>query len=308
MVEHVISALNAWIGDYLSTTGNGLQQPMAFYRDSRPVALEDLAPTPTGKVCVLVHGLGCNESLWSPPADHGGGDYGELLERRCGFMPLYLRFNTGLRVSDNGEQLARLLDRMWGCHGEAVTQLLLIAHSMGGLVVRSACHLGSEAGHGWVSRVRHIVYLGTPHLGAPLEKATNVATNLLGLFDTAATRVIRDVLNTRSAGVKDLRYGNLTDQDWLDYDPDELLNNRRVPIPWLATAHHHRVVGRAMPGLGIVGDGIVLSISAAGGGRGSQPGAPDPSDVREMSGLTHLALARSPWVYRHIERWATADG
>jgi len=308
MVENAISTLNAWIGDYLSLTDNELQQPMAFYRDNQPVLPEDFTAPPTGKVCVLVHGLGCNDSLWSFPAPHEEGDYGELLEERCGYMPLYLRFNTGLHVSTNGKHLAELLERFCMCHNGAVTELLLIGHSLGGLVIRSACHLGSDAGQDWVSRVRHAIYLGSPHLGAPLERATNVATNVLGLFNTTATRVIRDVLNTRSAGVKDLRYGNLIDQDWLDCDPDELGNNRRIPIPWLATAHHHLVVGQALAGAGTFGDAMVWPGSAAGRANGSQPGAPYGSDVQVMPGLDHLALARDPAVYEHIERWVKQHG
>jgi len=307
VVEHAISALNGWFGDYLSQAGNQLQQPMAFYRDARLVAPEDLAAPPTGKVCVLVHGLGCNESLWRFRDPHEGGDYGELLEQRCGHMPLYLRFNTGLRVSDNGAQLASLLERFCAHHGAAVTELLLIGHSMGGLVIRSACHAGSEAGHDWLPRVRHVVYLGTPHHGAPLEKATNVATHVLGLLESTATRVIRDLLNTRSAGVKDLRFGNLVDSDWLDCDPDELMHDRRVPIPWLATARHHRIVGHALSGVATLGDGVVWPDSAAGGTYGSQPGAPDSSDVQVMPGIGHLALAHHPAVCERIERWVTAD-
>jgi pimeloyl-ACP methyl ester carboxylesterase len=281
MVEHTLSALNGCFGDYLAQTGSELQQPMAFYRDARPVAPEELAAPPTGKLCVLVHGLCCNEALWSFPAPHEPGDYGELLERRCGYMPLYLRFNTGLRISANGEQLATLLERYCSYHGAAVTELLLIGHSMGGLVIRSACHLGSTASHAWVPRVRHVVYLGAPHLGAPLEQVTNVATHVLGLFDTTATRVIRDLLNTRSAGVKDLRFG---------------------------TSRHHRVVGQVLAGTGTLGDGIVRPDSAAGRARGSHPGAPDASDVQVMPGLNHFDLARHPAVYEHIERWVTADG
>jgi triacylglycerol lipase len=304
MVEHAISALNAWFGDYLSQTDNGLQQSMAFFRDNRPVAPEDFAAPPTGKVCVFVHGLGCNESLWSFPAPHEGGGFGELLERRCGYTPLFLRFNSGLRISNNGKLLANLLERFCACHDAAVTELLLIGHSVGGLVIRSACH---QAGQDWVSRVRHVIYLGSPHLGAPLEKATNMATHVLGRFDTTATRVIRDLLNTRGAGVKDLRFGNLVDRDWLDCDPDELMNNRRVPIRWLTTARHHFAVGQAVAGVKTFGDAMVREESATGRARGSLPGAPGESDVQVMPGLYHLALARHPAVYEHIERWVTED-
>ncbi len=308
MVDNAISALNGWFGDYLSATGNGLQQAMAFYRDNRPLAPEEMVPPPAGKVCVLVHGLGCNESLWNYPPPHEGGGFGELLERHHGFTALYLRFNTGLRVSVNGADLADLLRRLCAADGAAVTELLLIGHSMGGLVIRSACHLGGEAGHDWISKVRHVVYLGAPHLGAPLEKTTNVATKVLGLVDTTATNVVREVLNSRSVGVKDLRFGNLVDQDWLDCDPDELMINRRVVVPWLATSRHHRVVGQAMERVGALGDGVVRAKSAAGAGHGDQPGAPGASDLRVVPGLDHLALARHPAVYEHIERWVADDG
>lgn len=303
MAEHAISALNAWLGDYLAETGNGLHQPMAFFRDNEPWEPEDFEPPPTGKVCVLAHGLGCNEWLWSFPEPHEGGGYGELLEKRCGYSPLYLRYNTGLRISENGEQLAGLLERYCSQHGPAVREILLVGHSMGGLVIRSACHRGTEGHHAWVPLVRHVVYLGSPHLGAPLEKVTNVATNVLGLFDTTATRVIRDVLNTRSKGVKDLRFGNLVDEDWLDFDPDELMQNRRVPVPWLSTARHHRVVGHALPGIETVGDGMVRPPSATADALGAQPEAPGPVDVQIMSGMDHLTLARHPAVFEHIERW-----
>jgi len=308
LLDHAIGALNAWLGDYLSKTENGLRQSMAFYRENQPVQPEEIEASPTGKVCVLVHGLGCNESLWTFRRPHEGGDYGELLQKHCGYLPLYVRFNTGLRISDNGRRLSRLMEHFCTCHEADVTELLFVGHSMGGLVIRSACHVGTEADRGWLSRVRHVVYLGSPHLGAPLEKATNIATHAAGLVDTTATRVIRDLLNTRSAGVKDLRFGNLVDQDWLEYDPDELLKDRRVPIPWLATAQHHLVVGQALPGFGPVGDGMVGSASASGQNHGCLPRAPDAADVHVMPGVSHQALARNPAVFEHIERWVNQDG
>lgn len=303
IIDNAISALNGWFGDYLSETENGLQQPMAFFINNRPVEPETLSAPTSKKVCVLVHGLGCNESLWKYRARHEGGDYGKLLEKRCGLMPLYLRFNTGLRISTNGKQLAALLDRYCTHHGAGVRDLVLIGHSMGGLVIRSACHQGTEKAQDWVSRVRHAIYLGSPHSGAPLEKATNIATNVLGRVNTTATRVVGDVLNTRSEGIKDLRFGNLDDQDWQECNPDELLNNRRIPIPWLATAHHHLVVGQALKSIDIVGDVIVRPGSASGQPNGSQPGVPGTSNVMVMKGLNHIALARHPSVYDHIEGW-----
>jgi len=304
-VDHGVAALNAWVGDYLAETDNGLHQPMAFFQDNQAIAPEHLPAPPTGRACVLVHGLGCNEALWSFPAVHPGGSYGDLLQERLGYTPLAVRYNTGLRVSTNGEELAALLERYAAHHGDALTELLLVGHSMGGLVIRSACHLARDGS--WTPRVRHIFYLGSPHLGAPLERATNAATHLLGRINTTATHVIRDVVNTRSAGVKDLRYGNLVDEDWLDHDPDALLANTRVAIPWLATARHHRIVGQALPGVGPIGDAVVTSFSASASASGAQPGAPGACDVRVLPGLNHLALARHPDVYAQMAL-SLADG
>lgn len=307
LVEHLLSGLNAWIGDYLSQVDNELQQPMGFFHENQSVAPRDISAPTAGKICVFVHGLGCNESLWNFPASVGGGSFGEQLQRNCGFSPLYLRFNTGLRVSENGQLLAALLEQLCVHHEAAIEELLLIGHSQGGLVIRSACHVGSQSGHAWVSRVRHAVYLGSPHLGAPLERATNVASKVFGLLPTTATRVLSDLLNTRSQGIKDLRFGNLVEEDWFEFDPDELMNNRRVPIPWLATARHHFAVGLPLPGVEAVGDVMVQRDSAAGRALGSQPGPPAGSDVRVMDGLDHLALARNPAVCEAVEQWVTED-
>ena len=308
LVDHAISALNAWIGDHLAESGNELEQPMAFYRENRSVAPEDLEAPPTGKVCVLVHGLGYNESSWKDPERGEGEDYGRRLEQQCGHMPLYLRFNTGLRISTNGALLADLLQRFCTRRDAGVSELLLIGHSLGGLVIRSACHRAHELSQDWVTLVRDVVYLGSPHLGAPLERATNAAAHFFGRIDTTATHVLSEVLDSRSAGVRDLRFGNLVDLDWTDRDPDELLHNRRSPVPWLATARHHFVVGRALPAVAAAGDWMVGSDSAAGRASGAQPGPPAGSDVVVMPGLGHLDLARHPAVFEHLERWITSDG
>lgn len=307
LIDHGVAALNGWIGDYLVETGNGLSQPMALYRDNRPVDAGDVAIQPDAKVVLFVHGLGCNESTWRFATGQEGGSYGDLLAARHGYLPLALRYNTGLRISENGRLLARLLARLWAAEGRAVSELVLVGHSMGGLVIRSACHLGQQALHPWVTSVSHVVYIGSPHLGAPLEKATNVATHLLGRFDTTATRVIRDLLNTRSAGVKDLRFGNLVDDDWLDFDPDELLRNRRLPVPWLASARHHRIVGHVVPRAETLGDAMVRPASAGAEAHGLQPGAPLASDRVVIEGLDHVTLGHHPAVYDHIERWVTEN-
>src|SRR5215208_7142466 len=87
----------------------------------------------TGKLAVFVHGLCENDASWR-------GGYGGRLRSELGYTPLYLRYNTGLRVSDNGRRLAELLEHVVHGWPTEVDEVALIGHSMGGLVARSACH------------------------------------------------------------------------------------------------------------------------------------------------------------------------
>src|SRR5262249_4856831 len=130
---------------------------------------------------------------------------------------------------------ARLLERIIVAWPVPVEELVLVGHSMGGLVIRSATHYGAQLD--WVRRVRHLFFLGSPHLGAPLEKAANVTGWLLGLCDI--TQPFAALLNRRSGGIKDLRFGSLRDEDWQGLAPDVLLVNRTVNVPLLEGAAHY---------------------------------------------------------------------
>ena len=186
-----------------------------------------------------------------------------------------------------------------------VDELVVVGHSMGGLVARSACHYGHEAGFDFIPRVRHVFFLGSPHLGAPLEKAANVAAWLLGLLDV--TRPIADVLNGRSVGVKDLRFGSLRDEDWRGADLDALLAGRTGDVPLLAAATHYFIAAtvtrdRRHP-LGVaVGDLLVRESSAFGRGRLRHNRFP-LEHGRHFGAMNHLELLNHPHVYEQMRRW-----
>lgn len=136
LLEQAIGALNGAVGDYLARTGNGLATEMCLVRDNRPVGLDHASLRDTGpRVAVLVHGLMCSEDVW---AFDDGGDYGAMLQRDLGVHPLYVRYNSGLSIPENGALLSRLLERTLAAL--PIQQIILIGYSMGGLVVRSACH------------------------------------------------------------------------------------------------------------------------------------------------------------------------
>src|SRR5262249_28622000 len=156
------------------------------------------------RIVVFVHGMAETETCWSFPEDPTKS-YGALLRDELCLVPLYVRYNTGRHVSENGRDLADLLEALVASSAVPIEELTLVGHSRGGLVIRSACHYAEKLELGWIGRARRAIYLGSPHLGAPLEKAGHLVSLALGAFDHPVVRLTRTVANLRSAGVKDLR-------------------------------------------------------------------------------------------------------
>lgn len=307
-----LAALSGFAGERLEREGNPLASPMSVRQAGQtvPVQREALAtafPGASRRLAVFVHGLACNETMWELHAERHYHNphttYGSRLESDLGYTAVYVRYNTGLHVSANGRRLAGLLDRLTAEWPVPIEELVLVGHSMGGLVLRSATHYG--AGLDWVRRVRHLFFLGTPHLGAPLEKAANVTGWLLGLLDV--TRPFAAVLNGRSVGIKDLRFGSLRDEDWRGLDLDALLANRTGEVPLLEGAAHYFMAAtvthdRRHP-LGVaVGDLLVREASAFGQGRFRRIQFPLECG-RHFGPMNHFQLLNHPDVYDQIRRW-----
>ena len=230
--------------------------------------------------------------------------YGERLKDDLGFTPVHVRYNTGRHVSDDGRALAALLDDVVTGWPTAVEEVVLVGHSMGGLVARSACHYGEAGGHRWTDAVRRAFCLGSPHLGADAEKGVHVLGHALGRLPE--TRALADVLNARSVGIKDLRYGSCAEEDWRDRDADEFLRDRCTEVPFLPDAHYCFIGARLATGpFGeLLGDLLVRMPSASG--RGAGRGRRIPFEVDngcELSGVHHLQLLNHPAVYEQLRRW-----
>ncbi len=303
-LEQAIGALNGAIGDYLRRTGNGLATPMAFVVPAHPAASSTEAPPTPGRLVVLVHGLMSTEIVWRMPDGH---DYGSLLARDLGLTPLYVRYNSGLHVSENGEALDALLEQLVLAHPAPVEELILVCHSMGGLVARSAAHAASSRERRWLPLVRRAFYLGTPHLGAPLERFGNVVAWALANIPNPYTQLVASLVNLRSSGVKDLRYGSLRREDWEGADADALLQNRRHPVPLLPHIRHHLVAATLVddPHFALLfGDALVTVDSAMGQARAHHRSAIFPQEhVRVLPSLDHLSLAHHPEVYAAVRGW-----
>jgi pimeloyl-ACP methyl ester carboxylesterase len=292
-------ALNGAWGDALDRRGSPLTTPMTIRRHG--------ANLEATRIAIFVHGLCETDDAWRLGAARHV-PYGDRLEAELGYASLYVRYNSGLHISDNGRRLAELLDALVVDWPVPVSEIVLIGHSMGGLVARSACHYGR--GEGWKVNVRHVFTLGTPHRGAPLEQAANVACSALSLLPE--TRGFAAPLRNRSAGIKDLRYGYLLDEDWREFDPDAFLQNTGRQIPFLDTANHYFVCATvaADPDARlsrIVGDLLVLRASAwSHGGRGERMTFP-VDHYRHVGGATHFDLLNHPAIYEQLVKWLTAD-
>ncbi|MBT8495439.1 MAG: alpha/beta fold hydrolase, partial [Deltaproteobacteria bacterium] len=296
--DAAIGALNGLVGDFLHARGNALDLGMDLRLGDAYVEPEDVdAP----RIALFIHGVGTTEWSWCLSAETYHQDpaatFGKMLAHDFGYVPVYLRYNSGRHVSENGRQLAELIDRI------PCEELVLVGHSMGGLVARSACYYGQQAKCSWTASLSHVFCLGTPHEGAPLEKAGNILTSVLNLVDRPGTKVPAKVLNARSAGIKDLRYGYLIDEDWKGRSADEFLSDNREDVS-LLDGVTYGFIGTTVtedpdhPLGTLLGDLMVRRRSASG--RVVVEQGSFAVEAEEVGGVLHAEIQNHPDVYQRI--------
>lgn len=290
--DALVSALNGVLGDHLAATRNPLALPMTFRRDG-----SELARAEGGRTLLLVHGLCLNDTHWQ----RQGHDHGVALARDLGYRVAYLRYNTGLHVSSNGRELAQQLERWLGDAEKPVTELALVGYSLGGLVARSACHYAAQAGHRWPRVLKHLISLGTPHHGAPMERGGNWVDMILSASRYSAP--LAGLGRMRSAGITDLRHGSLLDEDWQGVDrfaADAPLPGSVALPAGVACAAIAASTGKRPRDLGdrLFGDGLVPVDSALGRhADAARTIAFAPERQWIGYGINHLELLNRPEAY-----------
>ena len=303
-----MAALNGLWGDHLADSGNPLAIPMALRSDGVALpqdraSLAARVAAPGRKLLVLVHGLCMNDRQWM----RRGHDHGRMLAQTLGFTPLYLHYNSGRHVSQNGRDFAALLQQLLRAWPVPVDELVILGHSMGGLVARSACHQAELQQLPWLGALKTLVCLGTPHHGAPLERGGRWLDLLLGVSRHVAP--FARLGKTRSAGITDLRFGNLQDADWQGRDRHAQQHDDRQPTPLPAgvhtcllaasTAQAPRRLHRAL-----IGDGLVPLASALGRHTDAALVLQVPASQRHVvSGCGHLDLLCHDEVRSQLLRW-----
>ena len=318
--EAMIAALNGVLGDHLEASGNPLAIAMRPWHDGAPLALDasSLAhalPAARGAVLLMIHGLCMNPLQWQRRrADGTRFDLGAALAADGGFTPLYLHYNSGLHVSANGLRLADLLEALQAAWPVPLEELTIVGHSMGGLVARSAVHQAVARGDQWPLRLKSIVFLGTPHHGAPLERGGQWVHKILGAspYTAAFARLAR----LRSAGITDLRHGSLLEADTSGADRFAHRRDTRGKTPLPPGVACYAVAGslgratKALPEK-LLGDGLVPVASALGRHKqASRCLAFEPDKQRIVYGVGHLDLLASEAVFTQVRDWllAPSDG
>lgn len=298
--DAVVAALNGVLGDYLAASGNPLATPMEVRHAGTPVPLDRAAaaaalPFARPRLLLLVHGLCMNDRQWA----RDGHDHGRELARALDCTPLYLRYNTGLHVSTNGRALADLLEALVAAWPVPVERVGIVAHSMGGLVARSACHYAEVAGHGWRRRLDAMVFLGTPHLGAPGERAGAWADYAISL--SPYTAPFARLGGIRSAGIKDLRHGNLRDEDW---QARSAPGYPALPLPPDVRCYAIAASRQPRPAARLRGDGLVPVASALGRHRDAVRDLKLPAQRQWIGfGMGHFDLLARAEVCARMADW-----
>ncbi len=306
--DAVLAALNGVLGDYLDASSNPMAIRMCLRVDSEPLTLEAKAlatqiERPSGKILVLAHGLCLNDLQWN----RQGHDHGAALARDLGYSAVYLRYNSGLHISTNGREFAGTLDALLNAWPTPVEDLVILGHSMGGLVARSACHYGAAAGHSWPRQLKKLIFLGTPHHGAPFERGGNWVDIMLGA--SPYTAPFARLGKIRSAGITDLRHTYLLDEDWQGRDRFERTGAHRRSLPLPRDVQCYTIAATTGKKAGdlsdrLLGDGLVPLASALG--RHDEPARNLSFAERQQwigYGMSHMDLLNRQEVYEQIRRW-----
>ena len=271
------------------------------------MSLKQHIPNASPKLLLVLHGLCMSDLQWTTGQRGKEVNHATTLSSALGYTPVYLRYNSGLHVSQNGHLLAAQLEDLVTRWPVALTEITVLAHSMGGLLMRSALHVASQGGLQWPTYLKNIVFLGTPHQGAPLERAGNWVDVILG--STPYSRPFAKLGQLRSAGVTDLRYGFVLDADWQGHDRFHRKPDSRTPVPLpegvaCFTVAATLAAKRSHLADRLLGDGLVPLHSALGQHDEAQRClhfAPEHQYIAYRTG--HLQLLSSAGVQEQLLGW-----
>lgn len=290
--QHISAIVSGFLGDWLETRGNALAVPMRLFVDGKPLdVMNPKLDAPGSTLCLSIHGLMELESVWDFPGQ-AGEHYGTRLSAALGdTTALKLRFNSGRPIYRNGQDLADLLEQLVARWPVPVERIILMGHSMGGLMIRSACHFGSAKAHSWVGKQLECVYIGSPHDGSWLAIGAHKVADRFNKVPRDYLKVVGEVIDLRSEGIRNLSRGEVFEPGM----PEQ---------PLILEARHYVVSGLLVKGENhkvnvLFGDALVHESSA----RGAQREGWVLTGTANFPGVDHLRLAHHPLVCRQLQEW-----
>ena len=286
-----LSIINGVYGDRLLLTENELALGMQFFHQNQAIdsQLSSNLKSPSTKIMLFIHGLCMSHHCW----ESGGENLSSKMAETLGYTPVYLDYNTGRCIADNGLELAIQLEKLVDIWPVNVSNITIVGHSMGGLVARSASYYGEKNNCRWLHINKTLVSIGTPHAGAPLEKVASALENLMQLSPYAIPFV--RLTKIRSQGIENLRYGEITTSD------------KFVPLPidveyfaLAATLNKQQKFTTEK----FIGDGLVTPDSAFGQGQDSSSTLLIPAENKRLIyELGHNEMLTDAGVFKQLETW-----
>ncbi|MCB1194000.1 MAG: hypothetical protein H7A23_03280 [Leptospiraceae bacterium] len=309
--HYLVPVLNGFIGDKLAENNHQLSISMSFRENGKDISIQNLDLKTRCKnkrktIAIFIHGLVMDDVFWHTPYE-GKPGFGSKLEQDLSIISLYVRYNTGKHISQNGKELSDLLQNLMDTYEDEIEHIVLITHSMGGLVARSASYYATKENHNWTKRLSSIFLLGVPNDGSFLEKIGHLTTTILKIIPNLPTRIVGHISDQRSNGIKDLRWGILVEEDWKSPDSDTLLKANRTKVEPLPGVKYYIIAGTMMGNESSLvstyfGDGLVGRKSAIGEVFHSlKEESNEFLEVRIFRETSHLGLLMNQNVYEYIK-------
>ncbi|MFD2230227.1 esterase/lipase family protein [Alkalimarinus sediminis] len=306
------AVLNGVIGDYLVEQNNPLAIDMGFYHQGAPLSLPNPELKYSNKIVVLLHGLTNLETIWdintgenqeSVKSTSNVINYGIHLQRDFGFTPLFLRYNTGLPIEENGRQFTQLMAQLISAYPKPIDEIVFVGFSMGGLLMRYAQKNAIEANAPWLTKLTNCFYLGTPHEGSYFERFGHLASSMVRNIPKEYISHWADWIDVRSEGIQDLKHG-LAHLRKTEPEYDE---SHGSCGSFYQHAGHHFISGSLTEESDsvlnkIFGDALVTHGSA------NPNTAPVGSKFAHFDGVPHVPLAHTERVYQQVKQWIEERG
>jgi pimeloyl-ACP methyl ester carboxylesterase len=256
--EALLAALNGVLGDHLAASANPIATVMSLRHQGRSLATSAALPGDAARphVIVMLHGLCMNERQWLEPKSDDAVEPAAVLGASLDCTVLHLRYNSGLPTATNGRLFAHLLERELRRWPVAPSRVSLVGHSMGGLVARHAIATAQAEGFAWPALLGDLVCLGTPHLGAPLERIGHWVDG--ALRSTRWSAPFARLGGIRSAGITDLRHGLRPSNSIASALPPLPMQTRQHLLAATLAGRRNALADR------LLGDGLVPLRSALG--------------------------------------------